>query len=442
MSRIAASWLIPPALGATLLVLVGASDNAHALRAQSRAAKLIEAARAQLSAHQLDSAATLLSRVLDSATHATLPERNSALVWRGIGAFLGGDIPATHAAFHQALATDTTIHVGGLDRLSPDLAAIFEAEHRAAIRNGTMYLPSQLDEQPRRLSGPPVAYPPSLLRRHVQGRVEVEAVIDTLGSVDSASMRIHSTPDSALIAPVLEMMRATRFAPGRTKGTPVRALVVMGVEVRLPLLRAIELATRARGELAAQHADSALATLELALDSSLTHPSDGERVYTLLVRNRVRAALGQDSAAAADREAALRLYDQLVANGVDLAPGVRRLADSVRTHQVLPAPQTSALAPPTTSDAVDEPPALVSYPPIVYPPEMRAQRVGATVQVEARLDTAGRVVRGSATVLSSANQAFDAEARRVVEGSVYRPARTRGRPVPARIRQDVIFVNQ
>ena len=431
----------PYSLAATVLVLIGASDGTTALRAQSRAAQLIEAARAQLSAHQLDSAATLLSRVLDSATHATLPERNSALVWRGIGAFLGGDIPATHAAFHQALATDTTIRVGGLERLSPDLAAIFEAEHRAAVRNGTMYLPSQLDEQPRRLSGPAVAYPPSLLRRHVQGRVEVEAVIDTLGSVDSASVRIHATPDSALIAPVLEMMRATRFAPGRSKGTPVRALVVMGVEVRLPLLRAVELTTRARGELAAQHADSALATLELALDSSLTHPSDGERAYALLVRNRARAALGEDSAAAADREAALKLYDELVANGMDLPPVLRRLADSVRTHQA-PTAAASALAPPTTSDAVDEPAALVSYPPIEYPPEMRAQRVGATIHVEARLDTAGRVVRGSATVLSSPNHAFDAEARRVVEGSVYRPARNRGRPVPAQIRQDVIFVNE
>lgn len=415
--------------------------SAAALRAQSRAAQLIEAARAQLSARRLDSAATLLNRVLDTATHATLPERNTALVWRGIAAFFGGDVPGTHAAFHQALATDSAIHIGGLERLSPDLAAIFEAEHRAAIRNGFIYLPSQLDEAPRRLSGPPVAYPLSLLRRHVHGFVEVEVIIDTLGRADSASIKVQSTPDSALIAPVQQMMRAARFSPGRSKGIPVRSLVVMAVDVHPPSLRGVELVTLARTELAAQRFDSALATLEFVFDTSLTHLSDGERLYALLVEGVARASLGRDSAARADWDAGLTLDDQLQARAVDLAPILRRLADSVRAIRAATRRDSSALAAPTTADAVDETPVLVSHPPIRYPLEMQALRVSATVLVEARLDAAGHVEPASVRVVTSPNHAFDAEARRVVAGSVYRPARRGGRAVRSLIRQAITFVN-
>lgn len=309
------------------------------------------------------------------------------------------------------------------------------------VPRGGYYVSNDVDESPRRLSAPPVVYPPGLLRRHAQGLVRVAAIVDTAGRVEPASVEILSTPDSDLIAPVEQMMLASQFTPGRLKGVTVRVMVQMAVEVRPPRLSATDLVGIARAQIAAGRPDSAQRLLEIARDTVLTHPTDGERVYALLVGGIAAARAGQDSLAQADQEAGIALLQTLTARGVDLAPFVRRLADSLRlAGRAKRRPGSDVLAL-TLVGSVDEPPALVSHPPIRYPREMQALRVAATVVVEAALDTAGHVEAASATVVQSPNHAFDHEALRVVRGSVYRPAKTRGRPVRAVIRQPIGFVN-
>jgi len=298
-----------------------------------------------------------------------------------------------------------------------------------------------VDEPPRRVSGPPVAYPSNLLRRHVQGFVQIAAIIDTTGRAEPASLEILSTPDSGLIEPVKAMMLASQFSAGRLRGTAVRVMVQMAVDVRAPRLSAAELVGTARRQVGTGHPDSALTLLELALDTALTHPTDGERVYALLVRGVAASRAGRDSAARADLGDGLALYQSLIARGVDLAPFLRRLADSLHLSRRGATPPSAAMPAPTAVGAVDEQPALVSHPPIRYPPEMQALRVDGTVLVEAALDATGHVERGSAQVVQSPNHAFDEEALRVVRGSVYHPARTQGRPVRAVIRQAITFVN-
>ncbi len=303
------------------------------------------------------------------------------------------------------------------------------------------YASGSVDEPPRRLSGPPVEYPRALLVRHVQGVVRVAAIVDTSGRVEPASVEVLSTPDSGLNDAVKQMMLASQFSAGRLKGAAVRVMVQLGVDVRPPRLRATELVGSARAQLAARRPDSALTLLELALDTSLTHPTDGERVYALLVRGAAASRAGGDSAARADLAEGLVLYQSLIARGVDLAPFLRRLADSVRLARRGSQGAGPAMPAPSTVDPVDEQPVLVSHPAIRYPPEMQALRVGGTVVVEAALDATGHVQPGSAKIAESPNHAFDAEALRVVRGSVYRAARRDGRPVRAVIRQAISFVN-
>ena len=303
------------------------------------------------------------------------------------------------------------------------------------------YTSGSVDEPPRRLSGPPVDYPYGLLRRHVGGLVQIAAIIDTTGRAEPASLEILSTPDSGLIEPVKQMMLASQFSAGRLKGAAVRVMVQIGVDVRPPRLSAAELVGTARRELGAGRTDSALALLELGLDSELAHPTEGERVYGLLVRGIAASRAGRDSAARADLEAGLALYQSLIAHGVDLAPFLRRLADSLRLSRRGAKPPEAAMPAPTAVGAVDEQPALVSHPPIRYPPEMQALRVAGTVRVEATLDATGHVEPGSVKIVQSPNHAFDEEALRVVRGSVYRPARSKGLPVRAMIRQAITFVN-
>ncbi len=411
------------------------------LAGQSRASQLVDSARAQFAASHLDSAEALLRAALDTAAHAIPAEHTNALVWEGIVQFFRRDENLARAAFRQALALDSAVNVKGLDRLSPELAQLFQQEKQAAFRTRVFYASGSVDEPPRRVSGPPVDYPPGLLRRHPRGLVRVAAIIDTTGRAEPASVEVLSTPDSGLIEPVKQMMLASQFSAGRLKGAAVRVMVQMGVDVRPPRLSAAELVGTARRQVGAGRPDSALALLEIALDSELTHPTDGERAYGLLVRGIAASRAGQDSAARADLGNGLTLYQSLIARGVDLAPFVRRLADSVRLSRRGGKPPGAAMPAPTTVGVVDEQPALVSHPPIRYPPEMQALRVDGTVLVEATLDATGRVEPGSVKIVQSPNHAFDAEAARVVRGSVYRPARSKGSPVRAVIRQAITFVN-
>ncbi|HZI22202.1 MAG TPA: energy transducer TonB [Gemmatimonadales bacterium] len=380
-----------------VLALVCAAVAPLAVAAgQSRASQLVDSARAQATGQHLDSAAALL---------------------------------------RAALALDSTIDVPGLDRLSPELAQTFRQEKQAAARRAFVYVSSRVDDPPRRLSGPPVAYPPVLLRRrpHPQGFVDVAAIIDTLGRAMPATVNVLATPDSALIEPVRDMMVASQFSTGHVKGTAVRVMVEMTVSVRPPRLSATDLVGTARQQVAAGRSDSALALLDLALDSSLTHLTEGERVYALLVEGVAASRAGRDSVGRKDFRDGLALYKTLTARGVDLAPFLRRLADSVRLAGAMPAP--------TIVGTADAAPTLVFRPPIRYPPELQALRVDGIVMVEAAVDATGHVEPGSGRVVESPNHGFDAEALRVVRGSVYRPARSNGRAVRAVIRQAISFVN-
>lgn len=308
------------------------------------------------------------------------------------------------------------------------------------VRRDGFYTSNSVDEVPHRLSGPPVGYPAGLLRApvHPAGLVRVAAIVDTSGRVEPQSVEGLSTPDSLLFEPVRQMLLASQFSPGRLKGVTVRVMIQMAVDVRPPRFSATQLVGAARAQLASGHPDSVQTLLTLALDSALSHPTEGERAYGLLARGIAESRAGHESASRADLGDGVTLVQSLTARGMDLAPFLRRLADSVRfarraTGGDMPAP--------TTLGAVDEPPALVSHPPIRYPPEMLALRIAATVVVEAALDATGHVEPGSAKIVQSPNHAFDQEALRVVRGSAYRPAKSGGRAVRAVIRQAISFAN-
>src|SRR5213080_2069500 len=209
-----------------------------ALLGQSRVSQLVDSARVQLAANHLDSAEALLRAALDTTAPAAPADRNNALVWDAIVQFLRGHEDLARAAFRQALALDPGLEVNGLDQLSPELAQLFQHEKQAAGRSHGFYVSKDVDESPRRLSGPPVAYPRSLLRRHVQGFVQIAAIIDTTGHAEPASLEVLSTPDSGLVEPVKQMMLASQFSPGRRKRAAVRVMVQIAVDVRPPGLSA------------------------------------------------------------------------------------------------------------------------------------------------------------------------------------------------------------
>lgn len=405
------------------------------LAAQDHTADLIRQARAQMSANDLDSAAALLTAAMTSATQHS--ESTTTYTWRAILEFMRGDDSATRVAIHQAYQLDHGLQVNGLAQASPRLAEMFEEEYHRASVGDPIYPPAALDEQPRRLAGPAVVYPPDLVRRQVRGRAVVRLIVDAAGHVEDSSIDVVAAPDSGLIDPLRTMIRSSTFSPGRIKGRTVRTMTELAIDLTPGAPQsATSLVTAARARLAAHQTDSALALLRQALDPS-TKASEGERVYGQLVQGIALKQSGRDTLARAALDSALAGYQRLTDRGVELAPFLKRLADSVRLARAGRTP--GALGSPAVLEPVDVPPVALSHPAIAYPPEMQALHVGGTVVVEARVDATGHVLAGTVRVVQSPNPGLEREALRVVTAAVYQPARRGGHAVAVTIRQPITF---
>jgi TonB family protein len=405
------------------------------LTAQSHAIDLIQQARARMSANDLDSADALLTAAMSSATqHA---ESVTAYTWRAILEFMRGDDSATRVAIHQAYQLDHGLQVNGLTQASPRLAEMFDEEYHRVSQDDPIYPPAALDELPRRASGPAVVYPADLVRRQVRGRALVRLIVDASGHVDESSIEIVAIPDSGLINPLRTMILGSTFSPGRVRGRSVRTMAELAIDLSPGTPQsATSLITSARARIATHQTDSAFALLTQALDPA-THPTEGEIVYARLVQGIAWTAAGRDTLARPVLDSALAGYKRLTDRGVELAPFLKRLADSVRLARSGRKP--GLLGTPAVVGAVDVPPVAVSFPAIVYPPEMQALRVGGTVVVEALVDATGHVMPGTVRVLQSPNPGLEREALRVVAAAVYRPARRGGHPVAVTIRQPITF---
>jgi hypothetical protein len=343
---------------ATTLFLVAPGG----LAGQTPTARLLQAAQQYIAARELDSADAALSAALQRATYVV--DSVNLLVWRGIVAHLRGNDSLTRVNFRAALLLNPGIQVARLEHVSPELADLFETEARA-IR---VYDITQGDTAPQRLSGPPVVYPLDLQRRHVEGKAFVTAIVDTLGRIEPQSIKMFETPDSAMIEPLRRMLLASIYAPGRVRGRPVRTFIGIGIALKAGQPpSSTHLISAARAQVAAKRPDSALALVQEALDTA-AHPTEGERVYARLVEGLAWRAAGRDSLAAPAFEAGLAGYRELTARGVDLAPFLRRLADSVRFARPRAARAASALPRPNSTEPVDEQPQIVSHPPIRYSP--------------------------------------------------------------------------
>jgi TonB family protein len=90
-----------------------------------------------------------------------------------------------------------------------------------------------VDEPPVLLAGPPLAYPELLRMAGIEGRVEVEVVVDTSGRAEAATIMVVRSPHPAFDEPARRYVREALFRPGRMHGRAVRVLV------RVPIVFAL-----------------------------------------------------------------------------------------------------------------------------------------------------------------------------------------------------------
>jgi hypothetical protein len=294
------------------------------LLAQYRSAQLLTDARLHIADSQWDSADAELRAALESAPY--LMDSCWAYAWRGILEYQRGSIALARLNFRRAFTLHPEPGISGLDSLSPGLARLFDSQYRA-IRT---FSSNDVDEPARWREGPAFVYPPELRARRIEGHALLRVAVDTLGHVDPRSIEVIETPDSGFIEPLTQMMVATAFHPARIKGRPVRSLLAYQFNLALSNRKnPTQLVEVARGDLRANRPDSALARLQEALD-----PDNGAtpalRMYAQLLQGIAWHAKGRDSLSTTSFHIALAQYRQLSARGVDFAPFLRALADSVR----------------------------------------------------------------------------------------------------------------
>src|ERR1043166_4670507 len=114
-----------------LVALAGSPLAAHPVAAQTPAADLVTAARAQLWKGNADSGLALLRLALDSSTRATASDRRNALVWRGVLFRSKGQDSLARESFRDALTIDPRLEVAGLAQVDSILAVEFEGVRRS-----------------------------------------------------------------------------------------------------------------------------------------------------------------------------------------------------------------------------------------------------------------------------------------------------------------------
>ncbi len=92
---------------------------------------------------------------------------------------------------------------------------------------------SVVEERPEILSGPQLNYPDLLRQAGVQGRVLVQAIIDTSGRVEPQSVKIIQSPNPGLDQPAKNYVLRALFRPGRVHGRAVRVLLNLPIDFKI-----------------------------------------------------------------------------------------------------------------------------------------------------------------------------------------------------------------
>jgi TonB family protein len=144
--------------------------------------------------------------------------------------------PDLRLEIHPSGKSAQLIHFNarGLDRhLSQVEAACPRGGNGDGRAADQVYAEATVDERAEIVSAPPLEYPPALRHAGLQGRVTVQAVIDTLGRAEPASVKIVARPNTAFDESARAYVLQAMFRPARVKGRAVRVLITVPVNYRI-----------------------------------------------------------------------------------------------------------------------------------------------------------------------------------------------------------------
>ncbi len=96
-----------------------------------------------------------------------------------------------------------------------------------------VFMEAIVEEKPAVLSGPTLQYPELLRQAQIQGRVLVQAIIDTLGRAEPPSVKVLQSPNPGFDQSAKSYVTKALFRPARVHGRAVRVLIQIPIDFRL-----------------------------------------------------------------------------------------------------------------------------------------------------------------------------------------------------------------
>lgn len=96
-----------------------------------------------------------------------------------------------------------------------------------------VFLESVVEERPEVLSGPQPQYPDLLRQAGIQGRVVVQAIVDTSGRAEPPSVKVIQSPNPGFDQPAKNYVLRALFRPARVHGRAVRVLINLPIDFRI-----------------------------------------------------------------------------------------------------------------------------------------------------------------------------------------------------------------
>jgi periplasmic protein TonB len=96
-----------------------------------------------------------------------------------------------------------------------------------------VFMEAIVEEKPAVLSGPPPSYPELLKQAGIQGRVLVQAIVDTLGRAEPGSIKVLQSPNPGFDQSARNYVQKALFRPARVHGRAVRVLIQIPIEFRI-----------------------------------------------------------------------------------------------------------------------------------------------------------------------------------------------------------------
>ncbi|HEV8399291.1 MAG TPA: energy transducer TonB [Gemmatimonadales bacterium] len=98
---------------------------------------------------------------------------------------------------------------------------------------GQVFMESVVEERPEVLSGPQLQYPDLLRQAAIQGRVLVQAIIDTTGRAEPPSVKVIQSPNPGFDQSAKNYVLRALFRPARVHGRAVRVLINLPIDFKI-----------------------------------------------------------------------------------------------------------------------------------------------------------------------------------------------------------------